>query len=80
MKELLSEKAIKYAYVDICSSVGSLKIFMKIRDTSTAHERVREKHTVGIPCLQIDDDFYVIRSVEHLEELISEHNLDQNLD
>lgn len=69
---------MKFAYVDITSSIGSLRQFMKIRDTSEAHAEIREKHTVGIPTLVVDDAIYRVSGPEHAEQLIEElHLLDE---
>ena len=75
MKEFLSENNINYAYVDICSSIMSLKSFLKIRDTSEAYAKVRERHSAGIPMLMIDDDVNLISGVEKVKELVEKYNL-----
>lgn len=75
MKEFLSENNVKFAYVDICSSVMSLKSFLKIRDTSEAYEKVRERHSVGIPCLVIEDEVFIISGVDMVKELVEKYEL-----
>ena len=60
MKEVLSENNVKYLYVDICESVGKLKLFLNIRDTAQAMEDVRREHRAGIPCMVIDDEVILI--------------------
>lgn len=80
MKEVLSENNVKYAYVDICSSIGSLKSFLKVRDTSEAHQFARERHSAGIPCLCIDDEVILVSGAEHAKELIETYHLCDDCD
>lgn len=76
MKEVLSEKKVTYLYVDICESVGRLKTFLKVRDTSEAHREAREtSHRAGIPCLMVDGEVILIDGPEHMERLIEEYGL-----
>ena len=70
MKEALSQKNIPFAYVDISSSIFALKKFLKVRDTSETHREVREKHSVGVPCIVVDDKVFIVETKEYLEELI----------
>ncbi len=51
-----------------------LRAFLKIRDTSDAHAIVREKHTVGVPTLLIDDEVY-LATPQLAEELIEKYEL-----
>lgn len=75
MKEVLSEKNVKFAYVDVTSGMGPLKQFLKLRDTSEVYAEVRENHYVGIPSLFVDDKPYIVDSPEHVEQLIDELHL-----
>ena len=75
MKEFLSEKNIKFGYIDICTSMVSLKRFLKIRDTSEVHREAREKHSVGIPCMLIDDKVFITETPESVEKLIQDGEL-----
>lgn len=75
MKEVLSENNVKYAYVDICESVGSLKKYLKIRDTSETHAGARESHAAGIPTLVIDDQVFIVHGPDHAKQLIEEYHL-----
>lgn len=74
MKEFLSENEIKFAYVDICSGIGALRSFLKVRDTSNAHAAARESHSAGIPTLVIDDNVFIV-NVENLKQLTEEFHL-----
>lgn len=65
---------MKFVYVDITSGVTPLRAFLKIRDTSAVHAPVREKHTIGIPTLVIDDEVYLV-SPEQTEQLIEQYGL-----
>lgn len=75
MKGFLSEKNVKFAYVDICASVGTLKSFLKIRDTSDVHAPMRESHRAGIPTLVVDDQVYLVDGLEDIQRLTQELNL-----
>lgn len=71
---------MKYAFVDICSSVGELKKFLKIRDTADEYREIREeKHNVGIPCLVVDDKIFALDSKEMAESIIEEYGLANTL-
>jgi glutaredoxin-related protein len=75
VKEVLSQHNVKYAYIDICESVGSLKKFLNIRDVAPEYEEVRQTHRAGIPMIVIDDKVILINGAEHMENLIKEYNL-----
>ena len=75
MKEVLSQNEIRYLYVDICESVGKLKLFLALRDTAPALEEVRQTHRAGIPCLVIDDEVFLPDGPEMVQELIDRYHL-----
>ena len=75
VKEVLSQKNVKYAYVDICESVGTLKRFLTIRDTAPEYEEGRNTHRAGILMIVIDDKVILINNAEHMEQLIEEYKL-----
>ena len=72
MKEALSHCGIPYEYTDIGSSMQALKEFLTIRDTSDAHKVVREKHSVGIPCVVVHDRVYITEQLDVLERILIE--------
>lgn len=75
MKEVLSEKNVKFAYVEVTSGMGPLKQFLKLRDTSDVYAKVREEHRVGLPSLFVDDKPYLVDGPEHALQLIEELHL-----
>lgn len=75
MKEVLSEKKVKFAYVEITSGMGPLKQFLKLRDTSDVYAEAREAHSVGIPSLFVDDKPYIVNGPEHVQQLIEDLHL-----
>ncbi len=75
MKEVLSKHNVKYAYIDICESVGSLKKFLAIRDTAPEYEEVRATHRAGVPMIVIDDKVILLNGPEQMENLIQEYSL-----
>ena len=72
MKEALSHCGIPFEYTDIGSSMQALKEFLAIRDTSDAHKIVREKHSVGIPCVVVRDRVYIAEQLDVLERILIE--------
>lgn len=56
MKELLSQKEIKFAYLDITSSMLYLKMFLKLRDNRPEFQSIRANGQVGIPCIVHNDE------------------------
>ena len=75
MKEVLSQKNVNFAYVDITDSMLQLKNFLKIRDHNDSHAEVREAGRVGIPTLFVDGATYTVEGTEHAERLIEELGL-----
>ena len=75
MKEVLSQKNVRYAFIDICESVGKLKMYLKLRDTEPALEAACEAHRVGIPTLVVDGQVIPVDDAEHMERLIDELEL-----
>ena len=74
-KAVLEENNIKFLFVDVCESVGKLKMFLKLRDTEDAFQEVREQHKVGVPCIVIDDETIVIQNPDHVRQLIEQYHL-----
>ena len=68
MKEVLSQKNVKFAFVDVTGSIGNLRKFLKVRDTYPVFEAMREQGRVGLPTLFVDGP-------EHAEQLIEELRL-----
>ena len=54
----------------------SLKRFLKIRDTSEVHQFARERHSVGIPCMVVDDKVFIVETPEAVEQLIKDGELE----
>jgi glutaredoxin-related protein len=55
MKEFLDAHQVRYSFIDILGSLGKLKMFLKYRDTVKEFEKVREKGSIGIPFLIVND-------------------------
>lgn len=55
MKEALSNAGVKYAYLDITESLSHLRNWVKLRETTTAFDHLKDKPQLGIPTLVIDD-------------------------
>lgn len=59
MKTLLEAHKIRYSYIDILDSLGKLKMFLKYRDSLPEFEAVRQKGSVGIPFILVDDGAWI---------------------
>lgn len=55
MKGFLDAHQVRYSFIDVLGSLGKLKMFLKYRDTLQAFEPVKEKGSVGIPFLLVND-------------------------
>lgn len=51
-----SNKYDDYDLVNITSSMASLKLFLKYRDTLDGYADVREKHKAGVPSVVIGEN------------------------
>jgi len=75
VKEVLSQRNIEFAYVDITSSMFALKSYLKIRDHANSHKEVRESGRVGIPTLSVDGESYLISDAKEMELIVSKLGL-----
>ena len=75
MKEVLSQKNLNFAYVDITSGMLHLKNFLKIRDHNDSHKEARENGRVGIPALSVDGVSYVIAGADDAFKLVKQLDL-----
>ncbi|HBM79387.1 MAG: hypothetical protein QME45_06605 [Clostridiales bacterium] len=69
MKEFLSNNDIRYAYLDITSSIFNLKMFLKYRDNRHEFDEVKKSGRVGIPCIVINNGERIIFDKPDLNEL-----------
>ena len=51
-----SEKYTDYDVVNITSSMPSLKLFLKYRDTLPGYEKVKKSHRAGVPSVVIGEN------------------------
>ena len=70
LKEVLSEKGIKFAYFDISLDFGALKRFLKIRDIHPVFISVKEAGRVGIPAILVDDEVMLGLEDAKIDELM----------
>ena len=75
MKEVLSQNNVRFVYIDITSSIGYLRQFLKVRDTYPAFEEIRKESRVGLLTLFVDDTPYLVDGPEHALQLIDELQL-----
>ena len=71
----LDAAGIAYTFCEFSEDLAHLKAFLKIRDTAESHAPVREKHSVGIPCIQIDEEVMLVNGPDHAKELVEKYNL-----
>lgn len=75
VKEALTEHGVRFVYIDVTSSIGYLRQFLKVRDNYPAFEEVRKESRVGLPTLFVDDTPYLVDGPEHALQLIDELKL-----
>jgi len=75
VKEALSQKNVKFAYVDIMSGMLPLKQFLKVRDHNESHKEVKESGRVGLPTLSVDGETYLPQGAEDALKLVDELGL-----
>ena len=51
----LDKAGVEYEYLDFSDSLKNLKEFLKIRDGSGLFDEVRERGSIGIPCIVEED-------------------------
>ena len=67
-KKRFEEEGIRYAYVDVLESLGSLKRFMNLRDAHPdVYKEIREQKSVGIPTVVVDNTFIYVRDLPKLD-------------
>ena len=67
MKEVLDERGVKYLYLDITENLANLKKFLKFRENS-AFDFAKEKGSIGIPAMVINDGEKILFSIEEFDE------------
>lgn len=51
----LDSRGVPYQYLDFSESLRNLKAFLDIRDNSHLFSEVKEKGSIGIPCIVKED-------------------------
>lgn len=64
MKEFLSQKGVKYAYLDITENMFNLKQFLKYRDNNSMFDDAKKGGLVGIPVLVVNHGERIIFDIE----------------
>lgn len=62
----LDKAGVTYEYLDFADSLKNLKEFLTIRDSSPVFEAVREKGSIGIPCILRDDGTVTLTWEEYM--------------
>jgi glutaredoxin-related protein len=55
MKGFLELNQVRYSFIDILGGLGKLKMFLEYRDKLPAFEAVKQRHTIGLPLLVVND-------------------------
>lgn len=53
--QALTSKGIAFEFMDITADLGSLKAFIKLRESNPLFDEVRANDGIGIPCLEKED-------------------------
>jgi glutaredoxin-related protein len=59
---------LKFAYFDIGEDLGALKRFLKIRDKNPLYDQVKERGSIGIPTILLDDEVIIGFNKDELEK------------
>ena len=54
-REDLDKAGVEYEYLEFSENLRNLKEFLKIRDDSALFDEVRERGSIGIPCIVEED-------------------------
>ena len=54
-REDLDKAGVEYEYLEFSENLRNLKEFLKIRDASALFDEVRERGSIGIPCIVEED-------------------------
>ncbi len=69
MKEFLSNNGIEFEYIDITDSIRNLKIYLKLRDTRTEFDAIKQVGRVGIPFIMVGNGEKLIFEQPELDDL-----------
>ena len=53
--ETLTRAGVEYEFLDFAEKTANLKAFLKLRDSSSLFDSVRQEGGIGIPCIQRED-------------------------
>jgi glutaredoxin-related protein len=72
VRQYLDDNGIAFADIDITGNLAHLKLFLKYRDSYEAFDEIKEKGSIGIPCVMINDGekFFFQNDPLDLEELM----------
>ena len=65
-REDLDAAGVAYEYLDFSDDLRNLKAFLAIRDSEPVFGAVREKGSIGIPCIVRDDGSVTLDWAEFL--------------
>ena len=54
-KNDLTAAGVEFEYLDFSENLGNLKAFLSIRDTDTQFAEIKERGSIGIPCILEED-------------------------
>ena len=67
-REHLNAAGVLFDYVDISVSTGTMKEFLRLRDTRKEFDDVKKNGSIGIPCFLKDDGTVIIGASQLLKE------------
>jgi glutaredoxin-related protein len=72
VRDYLDHNGIRYVDLDITENLSNLKMFLKYRDNFHVFDEIKEKGSIGIPCVMINEGekFFFQNDPLDLEELM----------
>ena len=67
-REALDREKVAYEYLDFAVNLRNLKEFLKLRDTETVFDSVREAGKIGIPCILREDGTVTLDWSEYVSQ------------
>jgi glutaredoxin-related protein len=59
LKEFLEANQVRFTFIDILDSLGKLKMFLKHRDSLPEFDAVKQKGSIGIPFISVNDGEWI---------------------
>lgn len=64
---MLSKNSIDFVEMDITENLFFMKMFLKFRDSRPEFDPVKEKGSIGLPCIVVNDGEKIILNFDDLD-------------